>query len=114
MADLVVSQLFQENVPEHERGIVNGVQNSLNQLLDMTKFILVIILPKLHTFGFLILLSFTFIFFANVLFWVQAYRSSGRSVSKCLCGKTSEHVVVETVDVKDTKDSGDGGEKHAV
>ena len=98
MADLVVAQLFQENVPEHQRGMINGVQNSINQLLDMTKFILVIILPKLHTFGFLILLSFTFIFFGNVLFWVQAFRSSGHSVSRCLRGHTTPPAKADTIE----------------
>ena len=33
MADLTVTQLLQENVQEKERGMVNGVQSSLNMLL---------------------------------------------------------------------------------
>ena len=61
MADLVVTQLLQENVAECERGVVNGVQNSLNMLLDMLKFTLVIGVPHIEHFGFLVIASFLFI-----------------------------------------------------
>ena len=88
MVDLVVSQLIQQNVPENERGIVNGVQNSLNMLMDMFKFTLVMVLPKLHTFGFLIIASYIFIFLASGLFNFHAYRASGKSLSRCLKGQT--------------------------
>ena len=37
MADLVVTQVLQENVAEYERGVVNGVQNSLNILIILQK-----------------------------------------------------------------------------
>ncbi|KAL3832525.1 hypothetical protein ACJMK2_024160 [Sinanodonta woodiana] len=61
MADLTISQLFLENVKETERGIVNGVQGSLNKLMDMLKYALVIGVPQPELFGFLIILSFLFI-----------------------------------------------------
>ena len=35
MADMTVTQLLQENVIEKERGVVNGVQQSLNMMLYM-------------------------------------------------------------------------------
>ncbi len=41
MSDLTVSQLLQENVIETERGVVNGVQNSMNMLLYMLILIMV-------------------------------------------------------------------------
>ena len=72
MADLVVTQLLQESVRERERGIVNGVQNSLNMLMDVLKFTLVIILPYIETFGYLIILSFIFICFASLFFAVYS------------------------------------------
>ncbi|KAI0229788.1 Solute carrier family 40 member 1 [Lamellibrachia satsuma] len=68
MADLVVTQLLQETVRERERGIVNGVQNSLNMLMDVLKFTLVIVLPHIETFGYLIILSFIFICLASLFF----------------------------------------------
>lgn len=61
MADLSVNQLMQTEVDESERGVVNGVQSSLNTLMDLVKFGLVILLPGSETFGILILLSFGFI-----------------------------------------------------
>uniref|UniRef100_A0A8C7W5B6 Solute carrier family 40 member n=1 Tax=Oncorhynchus mykiss TaxID=8022 RepID=A0A8C7W5B6_ONCMY len=38
--DLTVTQLIQENVIESERGVINGVQNSMNYLLDLLHFIM--------------------------------------------------------------------------
>lgn len=77
MADLVVTQLLQENVQEMERGIVNGVQHSLNRLMDMLKFILVICLPAIETYGILILLSFLFICIAGCFFAYHSWRVRG-------------------------------------
>lgn len=77
MADLVVTQLMQESIVESERGIVNGVQNSLNMLMDMLKFALVIIIPQIELFGIHIILSFTFIFAAGVLFSIHSRRVRG-------------------------------------
>ena len=66
MADLTISQLFLENVHETERGIVNGVQTSLNKLMDILKFLLVIAIPEKENFGILIVVSFALI----VLGWI--------------------------------------------
>ena len=44
MADLTVTQLLQENVQEKERGMVNGVQSSLNMLLYLFITLMVSIL----------------------------------------------------------------------
>ncbi|CAB4019122.1 solute carrier family 40 member 1, partial [Paramuricea clavata] len=57
MTDLVITQLFQENVPEQERGIVSGVQNSFNSVMDVAHFIMVSVAPKPEQFGVLILIS---------------------------------------------------------
>lgn len=73
---MTVTQVMQENVVETERGIVNGMQNSLNMLLEMIKCVLVIILPHVETYGILILMSFIFIFTAGILFSFYAYRKS--------------------------------------
>jgi len=59
--DLTITQILQEQVAEAERGIVNGVQHSLQDLLDMIKFILVIFIPHPKDFAFLIILSFLFV-----------------------------------------------------
>ncbi|XP_078573219.1 ferroportin-like [Branchiostoma floridae x Branchiostoma japonicum] len=68
MYDLTVTQLYQETVEENHRGVVFGVQNSLNFFMDMMHFLLVIILPAPETFGFLILLSFLFTVSGHLLY----------------------------------------------
>lgn len=57
ITDLVVTQLFQENVAEQERGIVSGVQNSFNSIMDMGHYVMVIVAPKPEQFGLLIIIS---------------------------------------------------------
>ena len=39
-------------------GSVCGVQTGLQSLMDLIKYLLVVLLPKQNTFGFLIILSF--------------------------------------------------------
>jgi len=58
VVDLTVSQLLQEKVDESVRGVVNGVQESLNNSLDLAKCVLVILLPAKETFALLIFASF--------------------------------------------------------
>ena len=98
MADLVVTQLFQENVPELERGIVNGVQNSLNMLMDMIKNALVIALPRVETFGILIILSFIFIVSAGGLFVGHVVKND-KSVFLCGDKLKSKPAVIQEVEV---------------
>lgn len=58
IVDLTINQILQERVAEDKRGVVNGVQDSLNNSLDLLKCVLVIILPHMETFAILIFLSF--------------------------------------------------------
>jgi len=58
VVDLTVTQLLQEKVAEGERGVVNGVQDSLNNSLDLLKCVMVILLPHPRTFALLIFASF--------------------------------------------------------
>merc|ERR1712079_67337 len=58
IVDLTVNQILQERVAEEKRGVINGVQDSLNNSLDLLKCVLVIILPDMETFALLIFLSF--------------------------------------------------------
>ena len=82
IADLTITQLFLEKVVPTQRGIVNGVQSSLNQLMDLLKFALVVILPDTETFGFLIMISFCFIATAWILYAVFVRRER---VPLCVC-----------------------------
>jgi len=58
IVDLTINQILQERVAEDKRGVVNGVQDSLNNSLDLLKCVFVIILPDMETFALLIFLSF--------------------------------------------------------
>ena len=58
IVDLTINQILQERVAEDKRGVVNGVQDSLNNSLDLLKCVFVIVLPDKETFAILIFLSF--------------------------------------------------------
>jgi len=73
--DLTVTQLIQENVAEKERGVVNGVQQSLSMSMDMIGYILVLFLPKPHHFGILILVSAAAVFVGHTLYGLFAHRA---------------------------------------
>jgi hypothetical protein len=64
IADLSVTQSIQETVDASLRGEINGVQSSLNNLMEVLKFGLVAVLPEPATFGYLILTSELFYFIA--------------------------------------------------
>ena len=58
IVDLTINQILQERVEEDKRGVVNGVQDSINNSLDLLKCVLVIFLPHQETFALLIFFSF--------------------------------------------------------
>ena len=72
MCDLTVTQLLLEEPDPSVRGAVNGVQNGLNKLMDLLKFVLVIALPLPQTFGYLILASYACIALGLVSYSVYA------------------------------------------
>ncbi|RDD36896.1 Solute carrier family 40 member 1 [Trichoplax sp. H2] len=74
MYDLSTTQLFQEHVSEAERGIVGGVQDALNNILDLIQFVLVLILPQIDTFWILILVSVTFIILSLLVYITFAFK----------------------------------------
>ena len=57
MFDLTVTQLVQERVVEEERGVVSGVMNAMNSLMDMLRYILVIAAPRPEHFRYLTFIS---------------------------------------------------------
>ncbi|XP_021374271.1 solute carrier family 40 member 1-like [Mizuhopecten yessoensis] len=82
LTDLAITQLFLEAVAETERGIVNGFQSSLNKLMDMFKFIMIIFIPDPSMFGYPAIVSFCFIFSA----WLIYTRFSKKRTGHLLCG----------------------------
>ncbi|XP_062969377.1 solute carrier family 40 member 1 isoform X2 [Cynocephalus volans] len=73
--DLTVTQLLQENVIESERGIINGVQNSMNYLLDLLHFIMVILAPNPEAFGLLVLISVSFVAMGHIMYFRFAQKT---------------------------------------
>ncbi|KAK1284392.1 Solute carrier family 40 member 1 [Acorus calamus] len=74
MFDLSVMQQMQDEVPESDRCIVGGVQNSLQSMLDLLTYIMGIIISNPEDFGQLIIMSFLLVTSAAVLYTVHIYR----------------------------------------
>ncbi|MCI4378823.1 hypothetical protein PGIGA_G00220070 [Pangasianodon gigas] len=81
--DLTVTQLIQENVAEAERGVINGVQNSMNYLLDLLHFIMVILAPNPEAFGLLVIISVSFVAMGHMMYFRFAFRSLGTRLFLC-------------------------------
>uniref|UniRef100_A0A672GJI2 Solute carrier family 40 member n=1 Tax=Salarias fasciatus TaxID=181472 RepID=A0A672GJI2_SALFA len=74
--DLTVTQLLQENICESERGVVNGVQSSMNYLMDLLHFIMVISAPQPHHFGILVIISVLFITTGHTMYFLYQVPAS--------------------------------------
>ncbi|GAV02538.1 hypothetical protein RvY_13086-1 [Ramazzottius varieornatus] len=83
MADLTISQLLQENVLDKERGVVGGVQSSLNRFMDLLKFLLVVGLPNPESFGILIIVSFLFVVMGDLSYAWYSYKTRGHIMPHC-------------------------------
>lgn len=72
MADLSITQIMQESVPERERGTVFGVQTAFCQLFSVAKDVIVLVFPDPRTFGWLIIMSVTFVAggFLNYIYYI--------------------------------------------
>jgi len=77
VVDLTVTQILQENVEEEKRGVVGGVQDALNNTLDLAKCILVILLPAEETFALLIYFSFVSINFGWFMYALYSRQERG-------------------------------------
>ncbi|XP_008833858.1 solute carrier family 40 member 1 [Nannospalax galili] len=91
--DLTVTQLLQENVIESERGIINGVQNSMNYLLDLLHFIMVILAPNPEAFGLLVLISVSFVAMGHLMYFRFAQKTLGNQLF--VCGSDEKEVADE-------------------
>ena len=60
LVDLSISTIMQIYIKEEHRGILGGVQGSMQQFFDILKFVLAICLPSMGTFGWLVLCSYLF------------------------------------------------------
>ncbi|KAI4896936.1 hypothetical protein NFI96_003768 [Prochilodus magdalenae] len=73
--DLTVTQLLQETICESERGVVNGVQSSMNYLMDLLHFLMVISAPRPQHFGILVIISVLFITAGHTMYFLYARKA---------------------------------------
>ncbi|XP_073529387.1 ferroportin-like isoform X4 [Phyllobates terribilis] len=81
--DLTATQLLQENVVESERGVINGVQSSMNCLLDLLHYVMVMAAPAPETFGLLVLISVGFVAMGHIMYFRFAYTNLGMKLFSC-------------------------------
>ncbi|KAI5662989.1 hypothetical protein M9H77_22312 [Catharanthus roseus] len=74
MFDLSVIQQMQDHVPESDRCIVGGVQNSLQSALDSATYLMGIIVCNPQDFWKLIIMSFLVLTLAALLYSLHIYR----------------------------------------
>ncbi|XP_078436184.1 solute carrier family 40 member 1-like isoform X2 [Wolffia australiana] len=74
MFDLAVMQQMQDLVPESDRLIVGGTQNSIQSIFDLLAYVMGIIISHPQDFGWLVILSFMSVTLAAVLYTVYIYR----------------------------------------
>ena len=60
-------------------GAIGGVQNALNSAMDTIKFVLVIILPKAETFGWLIMASFVSVSSGAMFYTLYACKNTKKN-----------------------------------
>ncbi|XAR68750.1 hypothetical protein NMG60_11000108 [Bertholletia excelsa] len=74
MFDLSVIQQMQDQVPESDRIVVGGVQNSLQSVLDLMTYVMGVIISNPQDFWKLIMLSFVLVTVACGLYSLHVYR----------------------------------------
>ena len=77
MFDLTVTQLVQEKVVEEERGVVSGVMNAMNSVMNMLQYVMVIIAPRPEHFRYLTVISVGMVTLGAVLYACYVRRVRG-------------------------------------
>lgn len=72
--DITMKQFFQECVDEEYRGIVGGLQNSLQAFFGLMVYVLGIIFPNPSDFYILVATGYVSVGIALFLYWIGFYR----------------------------------------
>merc|ERR1712038_853287 len=83
IVDLTINQILQERVAEERRGVVNGVQDSINNTFNLLKCVFVILLPSEETFALLIFISFASINFGWLMYALYSRSQRGHLFHFC-------------------------------
>lgn len=75
--DLSVTQLMQESVPVAERGVVGGVQRSLQSLMNMLTYAVGMVIVRPQDFGITICMSYGAVLTSALLYSMHVYRVRG-------------------------------------
>ena len=75
--DLAVQQLVQEKVKEEERGVVGGVMNAMNSIMDMMHYVLVIAAPRPEHFRILTVISVGMVTLGLILYMAYLRKVRG-------------------------------------
>ena len=70
----MINQIIQENVDEKERGVVGGVQQSINKIFDLLKFTSVMFLSDVNQYGYLVMISVGAVFISFIFYSVYAIK----------------------------------------
>lgn len=122
IADLTVTQLFLQSILETERGLVSGIQGSLNQLMDSLRFIMVILAPYPEEHGLLVFISFTFICIGWGLYAKYSHSSRGHLFHfEKICPNMENNNVPNNTSIDDgglaseaTNSDNNGGQKNNI
>ena len=71
--DITMKQFFQECVEEEFRGIVGGLQNSLNAFFGLITFVLGIVFPDPTEFHILVASGYVSVGIALLFYWLGFY-----------------------------------------
>jgi len=111
MTDLTITQILQERVEEERRGVINGVQDSLNSTMDLLKCVLVIVLPGYHVFGYLVILSFMSISFGWLSYALYSRKQRGHLFHFCRLVQVLQPQEIHRVPTTSDTDDEKGGNK---
>lgn len=81
--DLSLQQLVQETVAEEYRGVVGGVMNAMNSIMDMLHYVMVIVAPRPEHFTILTLISVGMVTLGALLYAIYLRRVRGHFFHSC-------------------------------